>query len=63
MQFSRDYYSLSLSRGSVAQPRSADYKTKIRGRRMGMAGEIDVQVKSGEPYARQITALVAKLFL
>lgn len=28
-----------------------------------MAGEIDVQVKSGEPYARQITALVAKLFL
>lgn len=52
---------LSLSRGSVAQPRSADYKTKIRGREMG--SEIDVQVKSGEPYARQITALVAKLFL
>lgn len=60
MQFSHTssyYYYSSL----VAQPRSADYKTKIRGRRM--AGEIDVQVKSGEPYARQITALVAKLFL
>lgn len=57
MQFSHTSYYSSL----VAQPQSANYKTKIRGRRM--AGEIDVQVKSGEPYARQITALVAKLFL